>query len=87
MGHYRHKGDTMQPPAERHGVGERVFRVRVEHGLTQGQFATALGLPRHAVTAYEQGGEVPWHVMVTIGEAFGVNWVWLLTGIGPRYTH
>lgn len=76
----------MLTPAERCSIGERVFRVRVEHGLTQGQFATVLGLSRQAVTEYEQGGEVPWRVMGTIGNAFGVNWVWLLTGIGPKYT-
>lgn len=75
----------MRTPAKRHGVGGRVFRVRVEHGLTQWQFATVLGLSRHAVTEYENGGDVPWGVMVAIGEAFGVNWVWLLTGVGPAY--
>lgn len=75
----------MQTPAKCHGVGGRVFGVRVEYGLTQWQFATVLGLSRQAVTEYENGGDVPWGVMVTIGDAFGVNWVWLLTGIGPQY--
>jgi hypothetical protein len=35
----------------------------------------------------EQGGEVPVEVMVAIGDTFHVNWVWLLTGIGPKEVH
>jgi hypothetical protein len=36
------------------------------------------------MTECEQGGDVPLEVMVAIGDIFYVNWVWLLTGLGPK---
>src|SRR5262245_12339159 len=68
----------------RQSIGKRICSVRLTSGLTQGHFASFVGVPRQAVTDYEQGGDVPFEVMVAIGKTFQVNWVWLLTGIGPR---
>ena len=71
----------------RQSIGRRIRSVRLTSGLTQGHFASFLGVPRQAVTDYEQGRDVPLEVMVAIGKTFQVNWVWLLTGIGPRAAH
>jgi DNA-binding XRE family transcriptional regulator len=81
------KGEAMPIRHDPHSIGGRICSVRLAHGLTQGHFATSVGVPRHAVTAYEQGGDVPLAVMLAIGDIFQVNWVWILTGIGPRDAH
>src|SRR5262245_31376362 len=54
---------SMATHSEQNTMGKRICLVRVTSGLTQGQFASFLGLPRQAVTAYETGQPVPLEVL------------------------
>jgi transcriptional regulator with XRE-family HTH domain len=71
---------------EQNTMGKRIFLVRVAYGLTQGQFASFLGLSRQAVTAYESGQPVPLEVLFLLCDKFNVTWTWILTGNGPMYS-
>jgi len=72
-------GGNLQTPAG------RICWVRISNGLTQGTFASYLGMSRQAVTAYEDGSEVPPQVLITLCEVFSVEWAWLTVGVGPPY--
>ena len=63
-------------------MGERIVAVRQRAGLTQGQFAAAIGESRAALSAYEHGHVVPLRILSAIAQRFQVNWVWLETGLG-----
>ena len=55
-------------------LGERLFLVRNEHGLTWGQVAHLLGVATLDVAAYEQGDPVPQCVLVEFSAALSVSW-------------
>ena len=67
-------------------LGERLFLVRTEHGLTWGQGARRLGVETLDVAAFEQGHPVQPRVLREFSEVFAVQWAWLLLGVGQRYT-
>jgi transcriptional regulator with XRE-family HTH domain len=67
-------------------LGERLFLVRNEHGLTWGTVADLLGVKTLDVAAYEQGHPLPQQVLVAFSDVFAVQWDWLLLGVGQRYT-
>src|SRR5262245_20471509 len=80
------KERSMATNTEQNTMGKRIFLVRVVSGLTQGQFAAFVGLPRQAVTAYESGQAVPLEVLFLLCDKFNVTWTWMLTGNGPMYS-
>ena len=67
-------------------LGERLFLVRNEHGLTWGQVAQLLNVETLDVSAYEQGHPVSQRVLMAFSDVFAVQWDWLLFGSGQRYT-
>jgi transcriptional regulator with XRE-family HTH domain len=66
-------------------LGERVARLRKEHGLTQAQLAEQLGVSQQLVAAYESGERcVPTDTLPRIATALGVSLEELMgTGNGP----
>ena len=67
-------------------LGERLFLVRNEHGLTWGQVAQLLDVETLDVSAYEQGQPVSQRVLMAFSEVFAVQWDWLLFGRGQCYS-
>ena len=67
-------------------LGERLFLVRNDHGLTWGTVADLLGVETLDVAAYEQGHPVAQPVLAAFSTVFAVQWDWLLFGSGQRYS-
>ena len=67
-------------------LGERLFLVRNEHGLTWGNVAQLLGVESLDVAAYERGHPIPQGVLAAFADVFAVQWDWLLLGVGQHYT-
>jgi len=62
-------------------VGDRVFQVRTESGLSQRDFATQLGISSGGISQIESGKTMPGgDFLLRIHETFGVDLTWLLTG-------
>lgn len=65
-------------------MNERIKELRKALGLTQAEFGEKLGVKPSTVTNYESGLRAPSDAMlVSICREYGVNEVWLRTGIGP----
>lgn len=65
-------------------MNERIKELRKSLGLTQAEFGKKIGVKPNTVTNYESGLRVPSDAMlVSICREYGVNEVWLRTGIGP----
>lgn len=65
-------------------MNERIKELRKALGLTQTEFGEKLGVKPNTVSTYESGLRVPSDaVLVSICREYGVNEVWLRTGIGP----
>ena len=65
-------------------MNERIKELRKSLGLTQAEFGEKLGVKPSTVTNYESGLRAPSDAMlVSICREYGVNEVWLRTGIGP----
>lgn len=64
----------------------RIKRVRTEHGLTQAQFAEKINLSRNYVAMIEIGQRDPSDRTISdICREFGVDRVWLETGVGDPF--
>lgn len=68
-------------------IGERIKFVRKQKKLTQQKFADALGLKRNTVGGYEINTVDPSDRTISdICREFGVDEIWLRTGIGDPFT-
>jgi len=62
-------------------IGQRLAIVRSKTGMTQLDFAEALGLSRRAYINYEQGRrDVPVSIIKTLMDDFNTDPVWLIDG-------
>lgn len=65
-------------------MNERIKELRKSLGLTQTEFGEKLGVKPNTVSTYESGLRVPSDaVLMSICREYGVNEVWLRTGVGP----
>ena len=67
---------------------ERIKAVRGDAGMSQNDFAAAIGVSRSYVARFETGGanmNIPDRIYRLICTEFNVNEEWLRTGHGPRY--
>lgn len=66
-------------------IGARLEICRHELGLTQTEFASALGVSQSSYYAYEQGSRgVPVQALAALSLQYGVSLDWLVLGIGPE---
>lgn len=64
-------------------IGERIKHIRKLSGLTQKQFAERIGAKQNTIAQYEIGRNSPLEPVITsICKEFGVDPVWLRTGVG-----
>ena len=65
-------------------MNERLKTLRKSLDLTQAQFAARVGVKPNTISQYESGRNNPTDaVLALICREYGVNEVWLRTGIGP----
>lgn len=65
---------------------ERLAEVRKHAGLSQAEMAEQLGLSRNFISLMENGNRIPSDRTVSdICREFGVNRVWLETGVGEPF--
>lgn len=65
-------------------MNERLKTLRKSLDLTQAQFAERVGVKPNTISQYESGRNNPTDaVLALICREYGVNEVWLRTGIGP----
>ena len=68
-------------------LGEKIFRLRTEQGLSQETFGEKLGVSRQSVSKWETDQSVPeLDKIVMISEFFGVSTDYLLKDIGETYS-
>lgn len=67
-------------------LGERIKIARKNMGLTQQEFADAIGLKRTSIATYETGKSFPSDRTISdICSKFGVDEIWLREGIGEMF--
>ena len=65
---------------------DRITEVRKNAGLSQAEMADRLGLSRNFISLMENGNRVPSDRTISdICRIFGVNRVWLETGVGEPF--
>ena len=65
----------------------RIKQVRQSEGLTQAEFAEKIGLSRNYIAMIEIGQREPSdRTIKDICRIFGVNEIWLRTGVGEPFT-
>lgn len=65
---------------------ERIKTLRKTLGLTQKQFAEKIGVKQNTVAQYEIGRNIPTDMAINlICREFGVNEIWLRTGVGDPF--
>lgn len=62
----------------------RVKEARQIVGLTQKEFAEAIGITQAALSLIESGGGISTKVALSISEKFGFNLNWIVTGYGTN---
>jgi transcriptional regulator with XRE-family HTH domain len=68
-------------------VQDRIKQVRQSEGLTQAEFAEKIGLSRNYIAMIEIGQREPSdRTIKDICRIFGVNEIWLRTGVGEPFT-
>lgn len=68
-------------------LGKRIKEVRKSKGLTQEQFSGKIGLSRNYVARIEIGERLPSNRTIKdICREFGVDELWLRTGIGEAFS-
>lgn len=68
------------------GIGDRIKEARKSKGMTQQDFADAIGLKRNTVATYEIGKAMPSDRTISdICREFNVNELWLREGIGDMF--
>lgn len=63
-------------------LGERIHRVRTQHGLKRGQMAARLDVTSQAIVRWEKGYGVKRDNLSRIAVEFNVSFNWLATGEG-----
>lgn len=77
---------TSAAPVDKGSVKERIKRVRKDKGLTQEEFASALGCSTLQISFLETGRtNYSDKIVSKITSVFGVGSDWLLTGVGEMY--
>lgn len=67
-------------------IGNRLRAVRKALGLTQQEFAAAVGLKQSTIAMYEMGhGKASERVITTLCKEYDINRNWLLTGEGEMF--
>lgn len=67
-------------------MGTRVKAIRKALGLTQQEFADRLGIQRSTIAQYEIGRNEPAAAVISlICREYGVDEVWLRTGVGEMF--
>ena len=62
-------------------LGENIYRLRTEHGLSQGDFADALEVSRQSVSKWENNSAVPeLEKLMKMAELFGITFDELVSG-------
>lgn len=62
---------------------DRIFQIRKAENLTQTEFAEKLGLTKNYISLIENGNRIPGdRTVADICRIFGVNRVWLESGVG-----
>ena len=62
-------------------LGERIYKLRTEKGMSQGDLADALEVSRQSISKWETNGSVPeLDKLVKLSEVFGVSLDELITG-------
>ena len=65
---------------------ERLKEIRKARGLTQKEFAARIGIKQNTIAQYEIGRNEPIDAVVSlICREYGVNEVWLRTGVGEMF--
>jgi transcriptional regulator with XRE-family HTH domain len=65
---------------------ERIAEVRKSAGLSQAEMADRLGLSRNFISLMENGNRIPSdRTVADICREFGVNRIWLETGVGEPF--
>lgn len=68
------------------GIAERIYLLRTDRKLSQSDFAEKLNLSQNFVWMVEKGKRDPSdRTIADICRVFGVNDVWLRTGVGEMY--
>ena len=63
------------------GLGERIYKLRTEKEMSQGDLADALGVSRQSISKWETDGSIPeLDKLVKLSEIFGVSLDALITG-------
>ncbi|EQD38243.1 transcriptional regulator, XRE family [mine drainage metagenome] len=76
---------SIATPNDNAALGRRLMAVRATTGLSQGGFATSLGLSSRAYANYERGErEMPVALFRALYETYGIDPVWLLEGPGDH---
>jgi transcriptional regulator with XRE-family HTH domain len=67
-------------------IGERIKLIRKENNYTQQRFADILGLKQNTVATYEMNKTTPSdRTIADICREFGVDRIWLETGVGEPF--
>lgn len=67
-------------------IGDRIKEIRKQKGYTQQKFADALGLKQNTVATYEMNKTIPSDRTISdICREFGVDKIWLETGVGEPF--
>lgn len=76
---------SISSPPKNAALGRRLMAIRATTGLSQGGFATSLGLSSRAYANYERGErEMPVALFRALYETYGIDPVWLLDGPGDQ---
>lgn len=68
-------------------LGEKIYRLRTEHHMSQGDLANALEVSRQSVSKWETNASVPeLHKLVRMSEVFHISLDELIRGAGPEET-
>ena len=67
-------------------IKDRIKQIRKEKGLTQAEFANALGVKQNTIATYEIGRIAPSDaIILSICREFSVNELWLRSGEGEPF--
>lgn len=67
------------------GMGERLMRIRKEHGYSQEELAVQLGISRQAVSKWESDAAAPeLSKLEALADLYGVSLDYLVRGIEPQ---
>jgi transcriptional regulator with XRE-family HTH domain len=77
-------GDAIGMPVS--PLGKRIFDLRKDKGLTQGQLAELAGVRQSSISDLETGetAEISGGTLVGLANVFGVRSKWLYSGRGPK---